>query len=75
MLLNPLDEFAMLFKFGNSMSPNSFTIEFVSHGDSRDGSVDGVCCGFFIALFWKTLQTTHSSWKQRKANNPSRIAK
>ena len=66
MLVKPLDEFAMLFKFGNSMSPNSFTIEFVSHGDPRDGCEDGVCCGFFTALFWKTLQTTHSSWKKRR---------
>lgn len=66
MLVNPHDndEFAIPFRFGSSTSPNSLTIEVVSHGDS--GWEDDVCCGLFAAkLFWKTLQTTHSSYKSK----------
>src|ERR1044072_5277278 len=55
----------MVFRFGSSTSPNSLTIfEAVSHGDS--GWEDDVCWGFLAAvLFWKTLQTTHSSYKSK----------
>lgn len=75
MLLNVvvLDELAalMVFKLGSSMSPNSLTIEFVSHGDSSDGACEENvgCCGFFTELFWNTLQTTHSSCKIKYMQN------
>lgn len=60
--LKPLEKFTILLKFDVSISPSPFT-KLASHGDStnwdKDGGLDGNL--FPVELFWKTLQTTHSS--------------